>query len=177
MTSAEIKNLWIGDQVFIRSKGRNGVFEGETSPGLCRVKIGEDIDLYDASDIFEYDPSREAKAQTISEDPIGDGDFDLLANANFPRRLDLHIEVLNVEYARKSAGEILRYQIERAKQYVNEAFDLYVDTVYIIHGKGSGILRDTLIDVFMDYEYVDSCRSATSAVFGNDLIEVKITEH
>jgi len=177
MNSAEIKNLWIGDQVFVRSRGRNGVFEGETSPGLCRVKIDGDIDLYDASDIFEYDASRERAAQNVSEEALDDESFDLMANANFPRRLDLHIEVLNKEYVRKPAGEILRYQIDAAKKYVRQAYDLHVDTVYIIHGKGTGLLRDTLIDVFADYEYVASCRSATSAVFGNDLVEVKISGH
>jgi len=177
MNSAEIKNLWIGDQVFVRSRGRNGIFEGETSPGLCRVKIDYDIDLYDATDIFEYDPSREAKAQTITEEAVDDESFDLLAAANFARSIDLHIEVLNADYVRKPAGEILRYQVEQAKKYVRKAYDLHISSVYVMHGKGTGLLRDTLIDVFNDLEIVKSCRSGSSAIYGNDLLEVKLEDH
>jgi len=169
--NADIKSLWIGDIVFVRSRGQNGTFEGETSPGICKVQIEGKVKLYDSGDIFKADPTREEIAARISEDPVEEN-LDLLANANFPRALDLHIEKLHADHRKLARNEILRYQVNAALGHIRKAHRLQIDCIFFIHGKGQGILRDTLIDALGQEEMVKSCRSNRSPLYGDDTLEV-----
>ncbi len=68
--------------------------------------------------------------------------YTIMAAAEFPRDLDLHIEHLVDDKAGLSNEEIVQIQLEHVRQYLDRAIRLGIDKVYLIHGKGSGALRN-----------------------------------
>ncbi len=68
--------------------------------------------------------------------------YTIMAAAEFPRDLDLHIEHLVDDKTGMTNEEIVQIQLEHVRQYLDRAIRLGIDKVYIIHGKGSGALRN-----------------------------------
>ncbi len=68
--------------------------------------------------------------------------YTIMAAAEFPRDLDLHIENLVDDKTGMSNEEIVQVQLEHVRQYLDRAIRLGIDKVYLIHGKGSGALRN-----------------------------------
>ena len=68
--------------------------------------------------------------------------YGVLAAAEFPSELDLHIERLVADPAGMTPEEIVTEQLAHVRQYLDKAIRLGVDRVYLIHGKGTGALRN-----------------------------------
>ena len=64
--------------------------------------------------------------------------------AHFPIELDLHIEKLVPNFDKVKPQNILSIQLNHFEEYLCEALSLRVPKVYIIHGKGDGILREAI---------------------------------
>ncbi len=74
--------------------------------------------------------------------------YDPIANvgeyAAFVNEIDLHIEALHDSPGKLSAGEILQIQMRACDQFLEKAVRLGVPKVYIIHGVGTGRLKDSV---------------------------------
>ena len=60
---------------------------------------------------------------------------------DFNTTLDLHIEVLNPGIAKEAPQIILNHQILRCKKHIDRAIALGINSITIIHGKGTGQLK------------------------------------
>jgi len=69
---------------------------------------------------------------------------DILAYAQFLPECDLHIEQLAEDHHKLSNAEILRLQINTFETYLDQAINLGVERVFIIHGIGTGRLRNAI---------------------------------
>ena len=68
--------------------------------------------------------------------------YTLVAAAEFPDALDLHADKL-VDNPKELTGEdILELQLQHVRDYLDKAIRLGIDRVWIIHGKGTGALRN-----------------------------------
>jgi hypothetical protein len=61
--------------------------------------------------------------------------------AAFSREIDLHAEKLITDVKNLSAAQIFEIQNNNLKKYMEQAINLKIDEVYIIHGLGEGILK------------------------------------
>ena len=68
--------------------------------------------------------------------------YGVLAAAEFSSELDLHIEKLVKDPAGMTAEEIVQEQLEHVRRYLDKAIRLGIERVYLIHGKGTGALRN-----------------------------------
>ena len=68
--------------------------------------------------------------------------YTLLAAAEFPDALDLHVDKLLDNPKEVAKEDILEFQLQHVRDYLDRAIRLGVDRVWIIHGKGTGALRN-----------------------------------
>jgi len=67
--------------------------------------------------------------------------LDLMDYASFSREIDLHAEKLVNDTSEYTPAELFKIQLEVLDHYILKAIELDVDTVYIVHGLGSGRLK------------------------------------
>ena len=68
--------------------------------------------------------------------------YTLMAAAEFPDALDLHVEQLVDNPKELDPGEIIELQLRHVSDYLDRAIRLGIDRVWLIHGKGTGALRN-----------------------------------
>lgn len=98
--------------------------------------------------------------------------FDILNKANFRTSLDLHIEQLVGDPSKMNTFEKLQYQIFKAKEYLEEAYVLGIDKVYLLHGVGKGRLKDDLAKMLKSDPTVASFKNEYHGQFGYGATEV-----
>lgn len=69
---------------------------------------------------------------------------DVSEYAQFPREIDLHIEVLHTNPATLSNEEIVKQQLRAFDHYIERAIRLGVPRVFAIHGVGKGRLKEMI---------------------------------
>lgn len=69
---------------------------------------------------------------------------DLDRIANFPTFIDLHIDKLAKDHKTMSNAEIMNMQMNTFEAYLKEAIMLNISPFYIVHGKGTGRLKDEI---------------------------------
>jgi len=65
--------------------------------------------------------------------------------------IDLHIENLFVQWQKIPSEKILEYQIQAFREEFQQCVQNKIDELIVIHGKGSGILRDHLTHFLKTY--------------------------
>jgi len=137
-----LKDIWIGEQLQIISSGRRGIYKGLHSNGKARIdcegKIylatGKNLKIYNPKDpevILEFDEKGEKK-KSIFE---------------FEKTLDLHIEVLKPDLTTAIPERIIDYQIKAFEKHLNEASSIGINEITIIHGKGTGALKSSILSL------------------------------
>jgi dsDNA-specific endonuclease/ATPase MutS2 len=146
-----LDELWIGDWVRIINKNLSGTYEGRTSAGKAKVKTQKLIVLVEASNIVKIpDPEVE---QDIKKDLSDFREPSKIVKASeFITFLDLHIEKLNPNMVNSLPERILDIQIQSCVAYVEQAIDLHIPIVTIIHGKGTGLLKAEVEHILADYK-------------------------
>ena len=130
--------LWIGDAVYIKSLKRNAVWEGLNSPNSARIKLDDRIIMIPVSDLAEAKDELE-EAFVFAEKEDSKIKLDPLT---FPRSIDLHMEALNPSLNNQVPELILHHQINACKEYVAQAIEFRLTQIEIIHGKGTGALKN-----------------------------------
>jgi hypothetical protein len=70
--------------------------------------------------------------------------LDLEEKAHFVPEIDLHIEKLTENHARLTNTEIVQIQLRQADVFIDNAWRIGMEQVFLIHGLGAGKLRDML---------------------------------
>jgi dsDNA-specific endonuclease/ATPase MutS2 len=87
--------------------------------------------------------------------------------------IDLHIEALRADYASLSSAEKLNEQLKATDAYLQRALIAGHHRVYLIHGIGSGKLRQAIHTLLADYPHVKSFRNAFHPRYGLGATEVR----
>lgn len=93
----------------------------------------------------------------------------------FSYEIDLHADQLFDEPDTMHASEILPLQINRLKQYLNQAIELNVQRIYIIHGVGSGRLQSEVNSILSQNPKVKSYNNDYHPKYGKGATEVRFS--
>ncbi|HQU52004.1 MAG TPA: Smr/MutS family protein [Saprospiraceae bacterium] len=137
----DLKKLWVGDLVWIKSLQQQGTYRGLHHTNKAIVLIGDTLIMVAGTDL------------ELLPEEVDDGTDPFLLELqkeipkehpewmNFSRSLDLHLEAINPGLEHASPSRALTFQIEQAKKYLERAIKLKIPSVVIIHGKGTGVLK------------------------------------
>lgn len=141
-----LDDLWIGDEVLIKSSLEQGLYEGHNANGQQRIRIGQKIKLVNLEDL-ELAPKRKDEPElklieTVKNEMKG----------YFDPEIDLHFEKLFPNESKPIHEMILRKQLEKCRIHVQRAIDRKVPIVTIIHGKGKGQLKLEVEHLLKEFE-------------------------
>ncbi|MEM7102659.1 MAG: Smr/MutS family protein [Bacteroidota bacterium] len=112
------------------------------------VKPAPSLKAYTKKFIKERPPETQLEEQLLNL-------YNIEERASFESKVDLHIEKLTKDFRRLSNSEILALQMRHFKSFMADAIRLGMEEVIIIHGKGSGRLRDHIWKALDDYPEVE----------------------
>ena len=143
-------DFWVGDYVLIKSKNLYGKYHKDGQGGTCLVSTKEgiitthisDISLAEEPEEVAISPKKSKKSHTTLKAPKAQ------------KVIDLHLDVLDPR-RQISQHRMLDYQIEACKKFLNAALKARYRTVVIIHGKGSGILKQEIQHLLKMSDLVD----------------------
>ncbi len=128
-------------------------------------KTGASLKDY-TKDFTAYRPKVEPPKKKVS------GLYDPLKLANFPIEIDLHIEQLAQNHAQLAPAQIIQIQLRAMEQFVNEAFDIGMDSVFLIHGVGKGYLRKAIHKRLKYHPHILSVKNEYHSKYGHGATEV-----
>lgn len=94
--------------------------------------------------------------------------------AEFPEALDLHADQLLGDTAELRSGEIVEAQLRHVAEYLETAIRLGVPRVYLIHGKGSGVLRKRVHELLDRMGDIEGYRAEYHPKYGNGATTVQL---
>jgi len=133
-----LKDLWIGDLVRIISSGRVGKFEGTHANGKARINASGKIYLASSINLAIYE-EKEKEIKLYFED-------EKKLKKVVTESIDLHIEVLKPDLTTNLPERIYDYQMKAFEEFLNNAKSSYHNEFVIIHGKGTGVLRQSVMN-------------------------------
>ncbi|MEE9372054.1 MAG: Smr/MutS family protein [Saprospiraceae bacterium] len=156
--SINLNNLWIGDPVRIISSGKEGTFEGVGKGGKARVKHSKNMLLVLISNL-EIISEAEINAK---KDHLLETSPELYAfshkkpvpTANFKNEIDLHIAKLNPSIENSHPQLILDHQLLICRIFLDFSINKKKSVVKIIHGKGTGALKEEVLHILKEYSSV-----------------------
>ncbi len=117
-------------------------------------------------DFVSYRPKVEPPKKTVS------GLYDPMKLANFPKEIDLHIEQLAQNHTQLGPSQIIQIQLRAMEQFVNEAFEIGMDSVFLIHGVGKGYLRNAIHKRLKYHPHILSVKNEYHSKYGHGASEV-----
>ncbi|MBE26095.1 MAG: hypothetical protein CMN33_00235 [Saprospirales bacterium] len=136
--------LWVGDTLQVISIGIVGKYDSHKGSIVIIDCKGNKISA-DKSDIRIYtQPKQEVKI--AFEDEVV-----LKSKIKFNDTLDLHLNILAPHMEHQEQSRILDFQIEKARQFVEDAIENNRSKILIIHGKGSGVLKSETLEMLKDF--------------------------
>lgn len=143
----DIKDLWIGDRIRIKTSGRVGKFEGINKEGKARIAVDSKIILTAAVNLEKLpdEPSHSFDIDRYLEDEkVKEQKNKPTLRVTFEHTLDLHIEKLAPHMTNDMPQRILDYQLVKSENFVREAIEKHYPHITIIHGKGQGVLKTAI---------------------------------
>ena len=140
-----LKDLWMGETVLIKSSGKSGKFEGINKEGKARVNVRGKILLV-----------TEANLEIITEKELFPDIHEFLnkdttfaaqsrpIKTAFDHTLDLHMEKLAPHMVNDLPSGILEFQLQKSELFIREAIEKRYPHITIIHGKGQGVLKSEI---------------------------------
>jgi DNA mismatch repair protein MutS2 len=146
-----------GQEVVIKGLGQRGIVAGEPSPaGIVEIRL----------------PIGKVRVPLEAVAPCGSSNRGVTSEPiRLSRTRDDVKNELNLIGC--DAAEAAR----RLDQYVGDAFVVGLPTIRIIHGKGSGILRNTVAELLQDHPLVESFRMADYREGGIGVTIVELCPH
>ncbi|MEL6986657.1 MAG: Smr/MutS family protein [Bacteroidota bacterium] len=148
----DLKELWIGDKVYVKSFKANGIWEGLDASGKAKVKFKSKVFLIDLIEIKEaIEETEELIDIIIEKNPIQKID-----PLRFENSIDLHIAKLNPDIEHQLPELILNFQLSACKNYIEKAVSINKSNFTIVHGKGKGVLKQEVLHLlksFPQYKY------------------------
>jgi len=147
------QNIEIGDYVLVKSLNKKGiVFSISAKSEKCKIQIDNMkmlVSIFDIEKIDKFDKISGKYSHIgngFDTDITGSDGFSLSKIKTFKN--EISIRQLTIEEARP----IL-------EKYLDDAYLLGVSPVYVIHGKGKGILRDEVKKMLDKISYIKSFRT------------------
>lgn len=140
-----LKTLWIGEKILIKSSGKSGTFEGIGKDGKARILTGGKILLVTETNIevlpeAEYFP--DINNMLVEDERKHPKPTSL--KITFDHTLDLHIDKLAPHMENEMPARILEFQLQKSESFIKEAIKLNYPHITIIHGKGQGVLKQAI---------------------------------
>jgi dsDNA-specific endonuclease/ATPase MutS2 len=88
--------------------------------------------------------------------------------------IDLHIEAIDPYYENLPKDDILRIQLSKFEEKLNEAFMAGLDEIIFIHGVGNGVLRDNIHKQLSQHHNIQFFKDTHKEKFGFGATLVKI---
>jgi len=174
VTQKELQESWVGDRLQIVSTGEIGLFDSVKSDGHAVIKIGKRLVEVAPANLqlapVEEKQSRAAVESTAKE--FAEEKFDLNKNLAYPREIDLHMEKLAPSMIGRRDEHVLEIQLDAARNYLLKAHQLRVKEVYIIHGIGKGILKQSLQELLIEMPEVQGSSSTYSSKYGEGALKI-----
>ena len=112
-------------------------------------------------------PVKPPEARKPKVNPYG-----VIAAAEFPTELDLHIDKLVGDASELTGTEMLDLQLQHVRDYLDVAIRLGVDRVYLIHGKGKGALRNRIHEQLAKLGDIEGFKNEFHPKYGTGATEV-----
>jgi dsDNA-specific endonuclease/ATPase MutS2 len=93
--------------------------------------------------------------------------------AQYPE-IDLHIESIDPNYEKLPKEDILRIQLSKFEEKLNEAFMAGLDEIIFIHGVGNGVLRNNIHKQLSQHDNIQFFKDTHKEKFGYGATLVKI---
>ena len=135
-----LKDLWIGDEMKIKSSGVVGKFEGIHKNGKAIIRSNNQTYLADSNDLEIFESIEEENELVFDAIPESK-DQDILDS------IDLHIEILSPHMKGSLPERILDFQVKAFEAYLSAAKKSYKNEFTIIHGKGTGVLKNYVMSI------------------------------
>ncbi|HET8858342.1 Smr/MutS family protein [Marivirga sp.] len=94
-------------------------------------------------------------------------------NTHIPE-IDLHIENIDPNYEKLPKEDILRIQLSKFEEKLNEAFMAGLDEIIFIHGVGNGVLRNNIHKQLSQHDNIQFFKDTHKEKFGYGATLVKI---
>jgi DNA-nicking Smr family endonuclease len=149
-----LKDLWVGDQLLLKSSGRVGKFVSIAVDGRARIDISGKIVLSTPDNLEVYeekDGFPDHLLQDLLEDRNKAQPQTQPLKIKINHTIDLHIEKLSPNFREDVPGQIIDYQMKACKAFVEEAIARKLPHITIIHGKGQGILKTEVESLLKSY--------------------------
>lgn len=140
-----LKDLWTGEKVIIKSSGKTGTFEGINIEGKARIKVEGKILLVKNNNLDLF-PEKEhfPDIHVFLNDAENHQKEIKTLKIKFDHTLDLHIEKLAPYMHNDLPGRILDFQLQKSELFIRDAIDKKYPHITIIHGKGQGVLKKAI---------------------------------
>ncbi len=122
-------------------------------------------------DLKKYTQRQQSLMPTVQENTKF-WTHDIQAKATFNSEIDLHIEALTENFEDLKKAEILQFQIKAFEDYIDQALKLGVDRVFIIHGVGTGKLRDAIATKLIQMRFIKTFKNEYHHKYGYGATEV-----
>ena len=148
---------------------------------------GEDVTVFD---VFakarlgrEATPSPSEKGESAADEraplakPVAAprrNTYGVTEAAEFPTALDLHADKLLGDTAGMSPGDIVAAQLRHLSEYLETAIRLGVPRVYVVHGKGSGVLRQRVHELLGRMGDIEGYRAEYHPQYGHGATTVQL---
>ena len=144
------EDLWIGDWVEIIDSSIIGRYEGVAPNGKAKVKVNN------AHLLISFNNLKIAKDPEPPMKPILFADENPKPNQEltFKNKLDLHIDILAPHLENAPPQRILSFQVQACKSFIENSIKMNVKIVYIIHGKGEGVLKSEVLHLLNGFEEI-----------------------
>ena len=153
-----VESLWIGDILRIISSGKVGRYEGVGKNGKLRIRRGTKVFLVDTNRLeLVSDEEIEKNFEKYIEknsDPIIPNRPKPKSSNSFTNTIDLHIAKLNPDLENAHPQIILDHQLVMCRTFINDAIERKKNVVTIIHGKGTGVLKEEVIHLLKEFKNV-----------------------
>ncbi len=153
-----LTDLWIGDILRIQPSGKIGKYEGIGKNGKARIKYGKKILLIESERLevitdIEIQKNHELYLEKHSE-PLIPNLPKTPTYTSFKNELDLHIIKLNPDLENSHPQMILDHQLVMCRAFINDAIEKKKNVITLIHGKGTGALKEEVLHLLKEFANV-----------------------
>ncbi len=143
-----LEDLWYGDEVELIKSGRKGTYAGKAEKKRVRINVEGKIIITPLSNL-QVPHKRKDISDTDSEGPKTS-----LSSIPIPKEIDLHMEKLTTDTYGMRPERIHDFQISACRTFLENAIEKKLPFVKIIHGKGTGNLKASVLHLLRMYDEV-----------------------
>jgi hypothetical protein len=166
------KTIKIKVQQFLKKIKKAPVIHSEVHLYEIAIKLEEPKPTESLTDYTQRVSKSNQQQQLIDNYYHKQSTPDVVEKANFPIELDLHIESLIGNSKSMTNAEKLNLQIDAFEKYIEEAYNIGLESVFVIHGLGKGRLRDIISSRLIRNETIRTFKNDYHPKYGFGATEI-----